>query len=193
MNIREIAPELWYWTAPHPAWRSGFDWPEQVGCVYYGSPEGVVLIDPLVTDEIWPILDERIARSEKPACILLTAPWHERSAPIVADRYGARIWRPGSAEPLPPGVEVFQPAGVDERQVAFFLPAHRTLVVAEFFLGENGSLRVLPSPALTDRSTFDASLRRLLDLPVEHVLVSHGEPVLGDGSRKIAEALHAHA
>jgi hypothetical protein len=34
-----------------------------------------------------------------------------------------------------------------------------------------------------------ASLRPLLELPVERVLVSHGEPVLQDGSQALAAAL----
>jgi hypothetical protein len=32
-------------------------------------------------------------------------------------------------------------------------------------------------------------LRQLLDLPVERVLVSHGEPVLRDGRRELERAL----
>jgi hypothetical protein len=34
-----------------------------------------------------------------------------------------------------------------------------------------------------------ASLRPLLDLPVERVLVSHGTPVLADARRALARAL----
>ena len=36
--MREIAPGLFHWTAPHPGWDpegepgSPADWPEQVGC-----------------------------------------------------------------------------------------------------------------------------------------------------------------
>ena len=65
------------------------------------------------------------------------------------------------------------------------------LVVAEFFIGADSGLRVCPSPALIDADAFDDSLRTLLDLPIDHVLVSHGEPVLYDGKRRIAEALSA--
>ena len=34
-----------------------------------------------------------------------------------------------------------------------------------------------------------ASLRPLLELPVEHVLVSHGAPVVGDGRRALEHVL----
>jgi glyoxylase-like metal-dependent hydrolase (beta-lactamase superfamily II) len=193
MEITQIAPGLLYWTAPHPEWRRATDWPEHVGCVYYEASDAIALIDPLLPegegDEFWEMLDAAIHRSRLPVAVLLTAPWHERSAPVVAERYGATVWVRESPDFLPAGVEVFVPAGSSEGQVAFFLRSHQALVVAEFFMGANGGLRVCPSPALTDKDAFVESLRTLLDLPIDYVLVSHGEPVLHDGRRRIAEAL----
>jgi glyoxylase-like metal-dependent hydrolase (beta-lactamase superfamily II) len=193
MEITQIAPGLRYWTAPHPEWRGATDWPEDVGCVYYEASDAIALIDPLLPedeqDEFWAMLDAAIERSGLPVAVLLTAPWHERSAPVVAERYGATVWVRELPEALPAGVEVFVPAGSSEGQVAFFLRRHQALVVAEFFMGANDGLSVCPSPALTDKDAFDESLRALLDLPIEYVLVSHGEPVLHDGRRRIAEAL----
>jgi glyoxylase-like metal-dependent hydrolase (beta-lactamase superfamily II) len=197
MEITQIAPGLRYWTAPHPEWRGATDWPEDVGCVYYEASDAIALIDPLVPegegDEFWALLDAAIERSGLPVAVLLTAPWHERSAPVVAERYGATVWVGESSGLLPTGVEVFVPAGSSEGQVAFFLRPPQALVVAEFFMGANGGLRVCPSPALIDKDAFDESLRTLLDLPIECVLVSHGKPVLHDGRRRIAEALGTNA
>jgi glyoxylase-like metal-dependent hydrolase (beta-lactamase superfamily II) len=189
MDAREVAQGLWYWTAPHPSWRPGADWPERVGCVYYEAPDAVVLIDPLLPrdeeDEFLEHLDRDVERTGLPVAILLTAPWHERDAPALAERYRTSVGGPPSE-----GIEVFIPGGQDEGQVAFFIRPHRALVVAEFFMGDGaGGLRVAPSPALMDRTAFDRSLRELLELPVERVLVSHGEPVLADGRARIAEAL----
>jgi glyoxylase-like metal-dependent hydrolase (beta-lactamase superfamily II) len=193
MEIRQIAPGLRYWTAPHPEWRGATGWPEDVGCVYYEASDAIALIDPLLPegegDEFWAMLDAAIEGSGRPVAVLLTAPWHERSAPVVAERYGAAVWVCASPKILPAGVEVFVPAGSSEGQVAFFLRPHQALVVGEFFMGANGGLRVCPSPALFDKDAFDQSLRTLLNLPIEYVLVSHGEPVLQDGGRRIAEAL----
>jgi glyoxylase-like metal-dependent hydrolase (beta-lactamase superfamily II) len=168
--------------------------------VYYEASDAIALIDPLVPegdgDEFWAMLDAGIQRSGLPVTVLLTAPWHERSAPVVAERYDATVWvrdspdlLRDSSDLLPAGVEVFVPAGSSEGQVAFFLRQHQALVVAEFFMGANGGLRVCPSPAVLDKDAFDESLRTLLDLPIECVLVSHGEPVLQDGRRRIAEVL----
>jgi glyoxylase-like metal-dependent hydrolase (beta-lactamase superfamily II) len=204
ISVKEIEPGLHYWTAPHPAWQGATDWPEDVGCVCYEAPEQVVLIDPLVSKaeerEFWAMLDGWV--KERPAAILLTAPWHLRSAPLVAERYGLPIWAHESARgrisyrthsgDLPQDVELFVPSGVAEGQVAFFLRTPRALVVAEFFLGIDGGLRVLSSPAERDPSAFHCSLETLLDLPIAHVLVAHGEPVIREGQERIAEALRAH-
>lgn len=205
MVVQQVASGLWRWTAPHPEWRGATDWPEEVGCVFHEAPDAAVLIDPLVAGdeeaELWRRLDQCIERLALPVSILLTAPWHERSAAIAAERYGARVWAheaglsrlslPARWGPLPTGIEVFIPAGLSEGEVAFFLRAHKTLVVAEFLMGCAGGLRVCPSPAMRDRRAFDASLQRLLDLPIERVLVAHGEPVLQDGRRRLAEVLSA--
>ena len=190
MDARELAAGLWYWTAPHPNWRPGADWPETVGCVYYEAPDAVVLIDPLLPrgeeEEFLRQLDRDVARLGLPVAILLTAQWHERSAPLLRKRYSVE----DGISPVPKGIEVHPIAGADDQQVAFFIRPHRALVVAEIFMGDGrGGLVLRPSPALIDRPALDKSLHDLLALPVARVLVSHGEPVLADGGRAMALAL----
>jgi glyoxylase-like metal-dependent hydrolase (beta-lactamase superfamily II) len=203
MDVRQVAPGLWLWSAPHPNWRGARHWPEDVNCVYYEAADATVLIDPLIPAgeeaEFWQALDRDVERTGQPVAVLLTAPWHVRSAPVVAERCGATVWAheaghqrlsfPVESGPLPAGVEKFVPDGIGEGEVAFFLRPHRTLVVAEFFMGTEGGLSFCISPALQDRKALDSSLRRLLTLPVDRVVVSHGQPVLHDGRRKIEEAL----
>ncbi len=190
MDLHEVAPGFRYWLAPHPAWKPGNDWPEDVLCVYYESPEALVLIDPLVPlgeeNALWRRLDRDVERLGRPVRVLLTAPWHRRDAELFADRYGVRP----DGEP-PAGIETFVAAGVQEGQKAFFIRAHRTLVVAEYFVGAADGLRVCPSPAERDSRRFARSLRQLLDLPIERVLVAHGRPVLADGASAIRKALDA--
>ena len=207
MELREIRPGLGYWTAPHPEWNEATDWPEDVTCVYYEAADALALIDPLLPrgggEAFLAVLDGEVERFDQPVAVLLTAPWHQRDAALLARRYDTIVWAHPDAcvrlrfktqsGRLPDGIETFSPGGVREGDVAFYIRPHRALVVAEFLLGVDGGLRVCPAPALTDRAQFEASLGSLLAWPIDHVLVSHGDPVIGDGDRRFADALHSFA
>jgi glyoxylase-like metal-dependent hydrolase (beta-lactamase superfamily II) len=182
VHVHELAPGLRYWLAPHPEWKPGNDWPEEVLSVEYGGPDALVLIDPLVPRGEERRFWEHARRLGLPLRVLLTAPWHRRDS----GRF------PGAQLDAPPaGIETFVADGVQEGQRAFFIREHRTLVVAEYFMGEADGLRVCPSPAEPDPDRFLRSLYRLLDLPIERVLVAHGPPVLADGVGAIRKALEA--
>jgi glyoxylase-like metal-dependent hydrolase (beta-lactamase superfamily II) len=191
MDVQQLADGLWRWTAPHPNAANWPDWappvPPEVGCVYYEAPDAVVLIDPLLPaaeeEEFLAHLDRDVERRGLPVSILLTAAWHERSASILLERYRAK-------EGIPDSVEVYPIEGAPEDQLAYFIQPHRALVVAEIFVGDGrGGLALSLSPALEDREALGRSLRAIMRLPVERVLVSHGEPVLEDGRRAIELAL----
>ena len=176
----------------HPRWEHWPDHeqvPAEVGCVYYEAEDATVLVDPLVPageeDDFLRHLDADVERRGLPVAILLTADWHRRSADQLAARYEARI-----GGELPAGVEELAIDGADERHVAYFLRPHAALVVAEiFWVDLDGELHVGQSPALKRPDELEASLERLLEQPVERLLVSHGEPVLEDAKTRMAEAL----
>jgi glyoxylase-like metal-dependent hydrolase (beta-lactamase superfamily II) len=182
VDFHEVAPGLRYWLAPHPAWQPGNDWPEEVLSVEYKARDALVLIDPLVPrggeGQFW----EHAQRLGLPVRVLLTAPWHRRDSGLFPD---AQLGAP------PAGIETFIADGVQEGQRAFFIREHRTLVVAEYFIGTDGGLRVSPSPAERDPDRFIHSLNRLLELPIERVLTAHGPPVLTGGATAIQNALDA--
>jgi hypothetical protein len=149
-----------------------------------------VIIDPLVDDAGWPPLDELVARHRRPVVVLTTVRWHGRSRAEVRARYEATA-------DVPPGVEAVQFEREDETM--YWIPQHRALVAGDRLLGTAGGVRVCPDSWLDyiGRNTgytvtgadLRTALRRLLALPVELVLVSHGEPVLADGHASIARAL----
>ena len=81
-------------------------------------------------------------------------------------------------------------------EVEFWLAERRTLVVGDRLLGgAGGRLRLCPESWVGYLGTGMAHsdlrelLRPLLELPIERVLVSHGEPVLSGGRDALAEAL----
>ena len=165
--------------------------PPEVGCVYYEAPDALVLIDPLLPagdeEKFLAYLDRDVERLGLPVSILLTAAWHERSAAILRERYRAD-------DRVPESVDVYPIEGAPEEQLAYFIRPHSALVVAEIFAGDGrGGLAVVPSPALENRAALERSLRKIADLPIELVLVSHGEPVLRDGRRAIESALRESA
>jgi hypothetical protein len=191
VEAARIADGLWRWTAEHPNcenWPEHERWPREVGCVYYEAADATVLIDPLVPageeDDFFRHFDADVERRGLPVVILLTAEWHRRSADELAARYGARI-----GGDLPYGIEEIPIEGADERQVAYFLRPHAALVVAEAFqVDVRGEVFLCKSPALERPDEFEASVDRLLELPVERLLASHGQPILEDAQRRMAEA-----
>ena len=194
--MEELAPGLHRWTARHPGWEPGAepgspdDWPPDVGCVVYRAPDALVLIDPLV--ERWEPLDALVEGHGRPVVVLTTVRFHGRSRDEVAERYGAEL-RTHSAEP-PAGVRRVPIAGMDESMV--YLEAPRALVPGDRLLGDSrGGLRLCPMSWLRyvdappDEAVLRAALAPLLELEVESVLVSHGDPVLRDGAAALRAVL----
>ena len=199
IEIEQLATGLWRWVAPHPGWSPASEWPRDVASVYVEAADAVCLIDPLVPageeERLWAFLDRELERAAKPLATLLTLPWHRRSADVVAARYGSERegWELSlrSREP-PSGLEPIEIAHADERM--FWIPGHRALVAGDVLLGtEGGEVAVCPVSWVTRAATypdeFVASLRRLLELPVEMILVSHGEAVRTAGRAALERAV----
>ena len=196
--MREIAPGLHHWTAPHPNWtpdpepESPADWPEAVGSVLFEGPGAVVFIDPQVPEALWPSLDELVAG--RPVVVLTTMRFHGRSRDAVVERYGGATVRHDA--PMPGGVEALPIAGFDETM--YWLPEPRALVPGDRLIGDgDGGARLCPSSWLgyiepaVGVDDLRVALAPLLELPVEHVLLSHGAPVVGGGRAALAHALAA--
>lgn len=198
MNVTEIVPGLVRWTALSrdadlEGWEEAL--PGQtnlVGCVLYELPDTVVLIDPLVPsherEQFLRWLDRRIAG--RPVSILTTIRWHRRDRAELAARYAAQTTRAWNA--LPAGVKQHPLRGAGE--IVHWLPGVATLVPGDSLLGApDGGLRVCPESWLeeerVDRAGLAELLSPLLELPIERVLVSHGEPVLHEGRAALARAL----
>jgi hypothetical protein len=194
----EIVPGLLRWTAPHPDWDShasagsSADWDELVGSTLYELPQVAVLIDPLAPtqgrERFLGWLDDRIAG--RAVSILTTIVWHRRDRAELAERY--RPNTPGEWNAVPAGVVPRPLRGAGE--TLYWLPGVDTLVAGDRLVGgEPGEVRVCPESWLedvrVDRAGVARLMRPLLELPIERVLVSHGDPVLHDGRAALARAL----
>ena len=199
MDVRELQPGLWRWTGEHPDWDHAEHWGPEVGSVYAELPDAVVLVDPLVPADgeaaFWEAFDRDVERSGSPVHVLLTVHWHERSVEAVLGRYGATLWRPEDPVELPAGVEAIVVEGADWKEAAFFLRPFGALVAGDLLIGtaDGVELPLTWFPVAEQdwvRTALKADLRsRLLELPIELVLVSHGEPVLENGRAALERAL----
>jgi hypothetical protein len=192
--IVDVAPGLWLWRLPHPDWRQGLDWDERVTSTCVESRGEVVVLDPLAPlegdVELWARLDAR-----PPTAAVVLKPDHVRDVDLFVSRYGARAYGPSlfwrtnvpetELEPIEPGSEL--PGGLlalyDGRgrtETPVWLPEQRALVFADALTAPGGELRVWSTPWHEERAL--PALRALLELPFEHVIVSHGEPLHDRGA-----------
>ena len=170
-----------------------------MGSVYAELPEALVIVDPLVPEDeeedFWSALDRDVERVGKPVLVLLTVHWHERSVAAVLDRYKAALWRPEEKIELPEGVEPIVVKGVDWSEAMFFLEPHAALVVGDLLIGSNGGI-VLPvswfpkaEQAWAEEELKPTLRERLSALPIELVVVSHGDPVTQNADAALENAL----
>ena len=193
--MEQLAPGLRRWTAFHE------EWEQEVASLALETGDGLILIDPL----------DPPRELRRPDHVLLTVFWHGRSTKELEPK---RVWaHTRSAQPLrnrgvdvtdpftaggelPGGLRAFQTARVNE--VVFWLPDQRAVAVGDVLLGAGAKpqatderLRLCPERWLGKATHTDLreSLRPLLALPVQRVLVAHGKPVLRAGKRALERVL----
>jgi len=189
VELRDVAPGLWLWLTEYPDWRPGLGWGPRVAstCVEAGSE--ALLLDPLAphgdASELWSRLDAR-----PPTAVVVLKPDHVRDVDLFVRRYGVPAFGPdvfhrddvpetelewiGPGSELP-GALVALYDGRGRNETPLWLPEQRTVVFADAMTAPEGELRVWWTPWHEERVV--PALHALLDLPLERVIVSHGEPV----------------
>ena len=189
VSIIDVAPGLWVWRVEHPDWHKDVGWEPPVTSTLVESGGEVAVMDaiapPAEAGEIWDRLDAR-----PPTLAVVLKPDHVRDVDVFVRRYGARaygpslFWRNNIPEtelvPIEPGDEL--PGGLvalyegrGRGETPLWLPEQRALVFADALTERNGKLLVWATPWHEERVL--PALRALLELPFEHVIVSHGEPL----------------
>jgi hypothetical protein len=213
---KRIAKDLWRWTAQHPEWHPG-EFGAEVVSFAARAGDDTLLIDPLlppqrdgVLELIERILGERLS-------ILITLPYHVRSSEYLRERFRKQadtiIWghpackkrmkRTAGFKSLEPGTEL--PANVSAHAIGkprrsetpLFLPSHKALVFGDAVAEEGGRLRIWAAERVTDqverfyRERFNTTLKPLLELDFDRVLVTHGQPVMKEGKKALRSALRS--
>jgi hypothetical protein len=133
----------------------------------------------------WERLDAR-----PPTAVVVLKPDHVRDVDLFVRRYSAPAFGPDrfdrhdipvtELKPIYPGSRL--PGGIvalydgrGRNETPLWLPEQRAIVFADALTAPAGELRVWATPWHEARAL--PALRALLELPFEHVIVSHGEPV----------------
>ena len=197
MEVGELAPGLWWWTARHPQAQPNQSWDPIVRCFYVETEVATVVVDPLVPrdapERLWAALDAGVQRRNVPVAVALTQAAHARDAREVALRYGAAVWGHADARGkvgeaafhvIEAGAEI--PGG---RALAFdqepggsgtplYFASRRAIAFGDVFIARDDGLHVWWGHRGSDDGWFEdrllPSLRQWLELPIEHVLVAHG-------------------
>ncbi len=189
VEVRDVAPGLWLWRQPHWEWREGDDWEPEVSSFGVQSGTETVLLDPLAPPPNARVVWDRLDAS-RPTAIVVLKPDHVRDVDLFARRYGTRAFGPSlfwrddipdaDLEGIEPGTEL--PGGLvalydgrGRNETPLWLPEQRALVFADALTAPAGDLRVWATPWHEERAL--PALRELLELPFEHVIVAHGEPL----------------
>jgi glyoxylase-like metal-dependent hydrolase (beta-lactamase superfamily II) len=205
---QSIDDGIWRWTARHPEWHPG-EWGAEVAGFALVGDGLTLLVDPLLPGGVEDA--ETIAALDAivdgDVAIVVSNPYHTRSSEPLAERYGATIYghaavrkRLSSSERfwpvdetsdgLPGGVRFFAVGKPRRHEQPIWIPAHRALVFGDSVVTDDrGKLRVWDNRPEFVREKLNPTLRPLADLGAERVLVTHGEPILHDGTAELRRAL----
>jgi hypothetical protein len=214
--MEQLTEGLWRWTARHPEWHPG-EFGAEVACFAAQAGDTTLLVDPLLPPDPDPVLETIAATLGDRLAILITIPYHVRSSEELWKRYrkdaettihghracakrltdtaGFREIEPGV--PLPGGVTAHTIGKPRRYEMPLHLPSHRALAFGDAIAETEGRLvmwatdKVDRKVATFYRERFAPTLRPLLELDFDNVLVTHGKPVIGGGRERLTQGLEA--
>lgn len=219
-----LAAGIYQWKAPHPTYRTSV---EDVYSYALETDDALAVVDPQLPPYRDPRRPRLLARLDEIATgarrleLLITIPYHTRSAESLYERYWStlptRVWghagvgkrltrhaplhvipagAPGSAVEIADGTALAFAIGSPRRsETPLYFPDLRTVVFGDAIVGTSEGLRLWNQSSSTSaawyRDVFAPTLRPLLELELDHVLVTHGPSAVGDGRRALEECLAA--
>ncbi len=187
--VIDVAPGLWIWRMPHPDWAPPDGGDRVVTSTVAVTGSEVAVLDPLMppaeATEIW----ERL-NAQPPTMAVVLKPDHVRSIDAFGERFGCHAYGPAvyylddlptaTIEPiwvtdvLPGGLKPLYD-GRSRNEWPMWLPEQRAIVFADALTALGGELQVWGSP-WHEQAVLPA-LRAFLELPFEHIIISHGSPI----------------
>ena len=215
--MQKLTEGLWRWTARHPEWHPG-EFGAEVSSFAAQADDGtLLLIDPLLPPDPSSVLAVLDQRATGRVGILITIPYHVRSAEELWKRYrneaettihghraaAKRLVDKSAFREIDPGTTL--PGGATAHTIGkprrfempLHIPSHDALAFGDAVVEVEGRLvmwatdKVDAKVARFYRDRFAPSTRPLLELAFDMVLVTHGQPVLEGGDRALREALNA--
>src|SRR6478736_4771093 len=198
--MRELRPGLWHWEAPHPEWESSEPWGPEVSSYAVDDGERLLFFERLAGDREtaivltcpWHERDSRglVERLGAPVYTPLpdTAEDLMRKWGLTAEQAGDGspdvVWLLkegiGEARPYAAGdrldVDVEAFPGQKPNDMVLWIESHRAVIAGDTLVDFGNGLEINPrwlSPEMTREQVVEG-LRPLLDLPVEHMLATHG-------------------
>jgi hypothetical protein len=195
--MRELAPGLWHWTAPHEHIKVRVS-------TYYLQPERVVL-DPMIPEEglVW------FEQQGAPEHVVMSNRHHDRHAWQLRDAFGCEVHcirnglheieGRGPAVPfefgdeLPGGITVHEVGAICPDETALHIPAHNALACADGVINpaDSDKLGFVPDFLIDDPERTKQQLREkyagLLELDFDVLLLAHGDPVSAGGKQALRE------
>jgi hypothetical protein len=191
--MREIAPGLWHWTVHHERIA-------QPVSSYHLAEPGVAL-NPMLPPEG----AEWFAAHGGVYAVVLTNRHHLRGGHELCERFDAPVHVPhagadevrgedrdvrpyGPGDELPGGLVAHAVGAISPDEGAVLAPCQRALAVADGVIRiGDGPLQFVPDflmgddPAAVKAGLLEA-FAPLAELDFDHLLLAHGDPVVGDGS-----------
>ncbi len=196
-EVREVVRNLYGWASFHAQWKIDFN------SYALKTAEGVVFIDPLKPAA--ELLKEVEALGE-PIGIFLTNDHHDRDADWFRKQYQIQIYAHEKAradcdtkidvlildgERLPGAVRAIHLPGSSASETAFYSKLSGGIVLmGDVLLNPGGKgLALLAEPYIEDRKQALQSLPKLLDLNFKTVTFAHGDPIVANAKKRIANFL----
>jgi glyoxylase-like metal-dependent hydrolase (beta-lactamase superfamily II) len=194
-KLNQINSSLLGWATFQTQWKVDFN------SYALKTADGVVFVDPTMPA---PAVLKQLEACGQPLAIVLTNAHHDRDADAFRKHFDVQIYahekaqsdcdtkvdvRAVDGEKLPGGLTAIFLPGVTTSEMALFAKDNgRVLLIGDALLNAPGKgLQLLPDQFIEDKKLARASLKNLLEYNFKIVTFAHGDPIVKDAKKQIAD------